>query len=59
MFDYRVRISHGKKRGTGGGKDIDISGEDLRQYPGLVEVLHETFEVYHLLTGHEVEHDNH
>ena len=59
MLDYRVRISHGKKRGTGGGKDIDISGEDLRQYPGLVEVLHETFKVYHILTGHKVEHDNH
>ena len=45
-LDYRVRISHGKKRGTGGGKDIDISGEDLDQYPGLVELLRETFEVY-------------
>ena len=33
--------------------------EKICKYPCLVELLHETFEVYHLLTGHKVEHDNH
>ena len=41
ILDYRIRISHGKTKGTGEGKDIDISGEDLRRYPGLDELLRE------------------
>ena len=41
----------GRKEGLGEGKDIDISGEDLRQYHGLVELLRETFEVYTYIDG--------
>ncbi len=61
-MDYRVRLAHGKKRGSGrsGGsgsghaKDLDIEGEELEEYPRLLELMPEFFKAYALLTGHEV-----
>ena len=62
-LDYRVRISHGKKRGRGGSrsthfKDIDYEGEELRKYHSLLELLPECFWAYSVLTGHAVTHDS-
>jgi hypothetical protein len=61
-MDYRVRLAHGKKRGSGrsGGsgsghaKDLDIEGEELEEYPRLLELMPEFFSAYALLTAHEV-----
>eukprot|EP00944_MAST-04C_sp_MAST-4C-sp1_P011597 g11597.t1 len=58
-LDYRVRISHSKKRSLKpDGKDVDIEGQELLQKEHLVELLPEIFKTYHILTGHEVTHCN-
>jgi hypothetical protein len=56
-FDYRVRIAHAKKR-QNSGKDIDLSGKDLKKYEGLLDLLPEIFQAYALLTKHAVTHSN-
>ena len=56
-LDYRVRIAHGKKR-QDSGKDIDISGKDLKKYEGLLDLMPEIFQAYAMLTGHDVTHSN-
>ena len=60
---YRVRISHGKNAGKHDDsnkmkKNLDVSGEDIRRYPYLLEALPEIFDAYMTLTGHRVSHDN-
>jgi hypothetical protein len=59
ILDYRVRISHSKKRSLKpDGKDVDIEGEELLKKKHLVELLPQIFKAYHVLTGHEVKHCN-